>query len=214
MSKSNYILGENETLSDYKFSGQKVFNILKYITANQKKLDNAINMHSALTSEKQTFVLSKTEWNETENKNGFLKEISISIPCLIDTKDKHNVNIIVSPTEEYGQDIDKDGKEFFSEETSRELYSDYNIRCVDYNFENEATEEEDSSSSDEVMTATAEEEEEEEKESTNIILTFKSDDIPEFNLPINILILYNRKITNEDLNFDVIIETEEEEEEV
>lgn len=211
MSKSNYILGENETLSDYQFSGQKVFNILKYITANQQKLNNAINMHSALTSEKQTFILSKTEWNETEKKDGFLKEVSISIPCLIDTKDKHNVNIVVSPTEEYGQDIDEDGEEIFSEETSRELYSDYNIRCIDYNFENKETEE-DSSSSDEVMTATAEEEEE--KESTNIILTFKSDDIPEFNLPINILILYNRQITDKDLNFDVIIETEEEEEEV
>lgn len=211
MSKSNYILGENETLSDYQFSGQKVFNILKYITANQQKLNNAINMHSALTSEKQTFILSKTEWNETEKKDGFLKEVSISIPCLIDTKDKYNVNIVVSPTEEYGQDIDEDGEEIFSEETSRELYSDYNIRCIDYNFENKETEE-DSSSSDEIMTATAEEEEE--KESTNITLTFKSDDIPEFNLPINILILYNRKITNEDLNFDVIIETEEEEEEV
>ena len=188
---SNYILGENEDLSKYQFSGQKVFNILKYITSNQNKLDNAINMHSVLTEGKQTYILSRDDWNESKDKDGYLKEIIVSIPCLIDTTNKYNINIIISPTEEKG--YNNEGKDQ-SEETSRELYTDYNIRCIDYAFITKNSESE-------INTTTTED------IYTSLIITFKSDDIPEYNLPINLLILYNRQLENYNLDY------EEEEEE-
>ena len=190
---SNYILGENEDLLQYQFSGQKVFNILKYIVSNQNKLDNAINMHSVLTEGKQTYILSKDDWNESKNKDGYFKEIIVSIPFLIDTTNKHNINIIISPTEEKGYNNEGKDEKDWSEETSRELYSDYNIRCIDYTFMTEKAESEINNITTNIFTP--------------LIITFKSDDIPEYNLPINLLVLYNQQLENYNLDY------EEEEEE-
>lgn len=184
---SNYILGENEDVLQYQFSGQKVFNILKYIASNQNKLDNAINMHSVLTEGKQTYILSKDDWNESETNDGYVKEIIVSIPCLIDTTNKHNINIIISPVEEKGYNNEGKNKEDWSEETSRELYSDYNIRCVDYDFMTEDTESEINTIATDIYTP--------------LIITFKSDDIPEYNLPINLLVLYNQQLENYNLDY-------------
>lgn len=168
----NYILHENENFSLIDFSGENVHETLTYVRTNHEKIDNSIRMFVAKIGDKipntdinNDTTLSMKDW-EDDGQGHFKKDIIITnTPSDIDYNNGLGVNIIISPTENKGFNIINRIKED-SEETSRELYQDYSVRCVDHSY-NPAL--------------------------NQITLSFMADNLPEYNMIINVLVLYNSK---------------------
>ena len=170
--KENYILQENQNFSLINFSGEDVHETLTYVKTNSIKFDDSIRMFVAKLVDKASntnindTTLSINHW-ENDGKGHFKKDILVTnTPPDIDYNNGIGVNIIISPTENKGYILNESKIKEESDETSRELYTDYNIRCISYNYDSALN---------------------------KIILSFMADDQPEYNIMINILVLYNSK---------------------
>ena len=156
MANENYILLPNDPLLS--FSGKDIHEILTYVKQNHIKIDNGIKMFIAASAD-HTSILPKDGWEN--NQYVFIVD---NTPADLDYRNGNGINIIISPTEDYGVTSDEDGNIITAEETSSELYNESSIRCIQYELD---------------------------EDSKKLKLTFKCDDLLEYNIKIQILIFYN-----------------------
>lgn len=150
---NNYILDANDKLLT--FTGEQVHQCLSYVETNVSTIEDKIHTKYINTS-------LETNWESINNIYSLTQTINLNDNNAI-LNNKNDIHIIISPTED--KVINNDPKS----ETSREVYNNAVVRCVDYDVNNNEK---------------------------KITLTFKADDLIQstYNVKINILILYKREM--------------------
>ena len=149
----NYILDANNPL--LAFTGEQMHQCLSYVETNALTVEDKIHT-------KYINTVLETNWENIDNFYFLTQTIDLNDKdAILDNKD--DVHIIISPTEDIVMASDS------KSETSREVYNNAIVRCIDYNVDNDKK---------------------------KITLTFKADDLiqPTYSVKVNILILYRKKM--------------------
>lgn len=172
MADDNYILGKDDEMGLEPFTGSDIHAILTFIDKNYNILNNKICMFSAKLNgdNNQTNNTILTTGNWELSNGTYNKKFAITnTPSDFDYSNG-DINFIIAPTEDKGYKGDNK-----SEESSSILYNNSVIRCNEYS----------------ILTN-----QEDEK---YIQLSFLADDVLEYNIYLNILVLY-KPINNFKIN--------------